>query len=115
MKPGTYTATIFQGELEAGTGSVTVKAGATTSLTLTSSLNRPSTIWSIGKSYLEPCYCGRALISASQVLSMEPLLGKPKGMFSGDKPHMSSLDSSMLTRSRLCIRKLQSELFPMPD
>ncbi|KAF5382448.1 hypothetical protein D9615_003008 [Tricholomella constricta] len=48
MKPGTYTATLFQGELEAGTGSVTVRSGATTSLTLTASLNRPSTLWSIG-------------------------------------------------------------------
>lgn len=48
MLPGTYTATLYQGELEAGTGSVTVSAGKTSSLTLTSSLNVPSTIWSIG-------------------------------------------------------------------
>ncbi|KAF4577083.1 polysaccharide lyase 4 family protein [Pleurotus pulmonarius] len=48
MKPGTYTVTLFQGELEAGTGSVSVSAGRTSSVTLTSSLNRPSTIWSIG-------------------------------------------------------------------
>ncbi|KAF8895440.1 polysaccharide lyase family 4 protein [Infundibulicybe gibba] len=48
MKPGTYTATLFQGELEAGTGSVTVSAGKTSSLTLTTSLSKPSVIWSIG-------------------------------------------------------------------
>lgn len=48
MKPGTYTVTLFQGELEAGTGSVTVKAGSSASVTLKSSLNVPSTIWKIG-------------------------------------------------------------------
>jgi rhamnogalacturonan endolyase len=48
MKPGTYTVTLYQGELEAGTGSVTVSAGKTTSVTLTSSLSRPTTIWNIG-------------------------------------------------------------------
>lgn len=48
MKPGTYTVTLYQGELEAGTGSVTISAGKTSSLTLTSSLSTPSTIWSIG-------------------------------------------------------------------
>ncbi|KAG6918336.1 hypothetical protein DXG01_015195 [Tephrocybe rancida] len=48
MKPGTYTATLYQGELEAGTGTVSVSAGSTSSLTLTSSLNKPTTIWSIG-------------------------------------------------------------------
>jgi rhamnogalacturonan endolyase len=48
MKPGTYTVTLYQGELEAGTGSVTVTAGSTSTITLTSNLSRPSTIWSIG-------------------------------------------------------------------
>ncbi|KXN88179.1 putative rhamnogalacturonate lyase A [Leucoagaricus sp. SymC.cos] len=48
MKPGTYTATLYQGELEAGTGSVTVSAGRTATITLTSNLSRPSVIWSIG-------------------------------------------------------------------
>lgn len=48
MKPGTYTVTLYQGELEAGTGSVTISAGKTSSLTLTSNLSTPSTIWSIG-------------------------------------------------------------------
>ncbi|KAL0960933.1 hypothetical protein HGRIS_005938 [Hohenbuehelia grisea] len=48
MKPGTYTVTLYQGELEAGTGSVGVTAGRTSTITLTSNLSRPSTIWSIG-------------------------------------------------------------------
>jgi len=48
MKPGTYTATLYQGELEAGTGTVTVKAGGTSSLNIVSNLSRPTTIWSIG-------------------------------------------------------------------
>lgn len=49
MKPGTYTVTLYQGELEAGTGSVTVSAGRTSSITLSSNLSRPNTIWSIGE------------------------------------------------------------------
>ena len=49
MKPGTYTVTLYQGELEAGSGSVTVTAGGTSSINLSSSLNRPNTIWSIGR------------------------------------------------------------------
>jgi len=48
MKPGTYTATLYQGELEAGTGSVTVTAGQISSLTLASNLSLLSLIWSIG-------------------------------------------------------------------
>jgi len=50
MKPGTYTVTLFQGELEAGTGTVNINAGQTSSITLTSILSKPSTIWSIGTS-----------------------------------------------------------------
>ncbi|KAF7314310.1 Polysaccharide lyase family 4 protein [Mycena kentingensis (nom. inval.)] len=48
MKPGTYTVTLYQGELEAGTGSVTVRAGASSSISISSNLSRPTTIWSIG-------------------------------------------------------------------
>ncbi|KAK0201694.1 polysaccharide lyase family 4 protein [Desarmillaria ectypa] len=48
MKPGTYTVTLYQGELAAGTGTVTVTAGSTTTLELTSSLDVLDTIWSIG-------------------------------------------------------------------
>ncbi|KAJ3513572.1 hypothetical protein NLJ89_g2873 [Agrocybe chaxingu] len=48
MKPGTYSITLFEGEIEAGTGTVTVNAGQTSSITLTPTLSRLSTIWSIG-------------------------------------------------------------------
>ncbi|KAF9013429.1 polysaccharide lyase family 4 protein [Cyathus striatus] len=48
MKPGTYTVSLYQGELEVGTGSVNVNAGQTSSITLNPSSSRPSTIWSIG-------------------------------------------------------------------
>jgi len=48
MKPGTYNVTLYQGELEAGTDSVTVSAGKTSSLTLKSKLHYPSVLWSIG-------------------------------------------------------------------
>lgn len=48
MKPGTYTVTLYQGEVAAGTGSVSVSAGRTSSVNLSSNLSRPNTIWSIG-------------------------------------------------------------------
>jgi len=49
MKPGSYTQTLFQGELEVATRTVTVSAG--TSLTgqnITSAWPNPATIWKIG-------------------------------------------------------------------
>ncbi|CAL1712560.1 unnamed protein product [Somion occarium] len=48
IKPGTYTVTLYEGELESGTSSVSVSAGGTASVTLKASASRPSTIWSIG-------------------------------------------------------------------
>ncbi|KAF8645163.1 hypothetical protein AX16_007991 [Volvariella volvacea WC 439] len=48
MKPGTYTVSLYQGEIEIGTGSASVNAGSTTTVSLSSSISRPSTIWSIG-------------------------------------------------------------------
>ncbi|KAK7464908.1 hypothetical protein VKT23_006116 [Stygiomarasmius scandens] len=48
MKPGTYDVTLYQGELEAGTGTVTISAGGTANVDLESSLDVPDTIWSIG-------------------------------------------------------------------
>ncbi|KAJ7147554.1 Rhamnogalacturonase B, N-terminal-domain-containing protein [Mycena crocata] len=48
MKPGAYTVTLYQGELEAGTGSVSVTAGRTSTLSISSSLSVPSVIWRIG-------------------------------------------------------------------
>ncbi|PPR05366.1 hypothetical protein CVT24_007979 [Panaeolus cyanescens] len=48
MKPGTYQVSLFQGELEVGTGSVAITAGRTTNINLSSTISRPSVIWSIG-------------------------------------------------------------------
>ncbi|KAJ7366715.1 polysaccharide lyase family 4 protein [Mycena albidolilacea] len=48
MKPGTYTVTLYQGELEAGTASVSVTAGRTSTVNIASSLSVPNAIWRIG-------------------------------------------------------------------
>jgi rhamnogalacturonan endolyase len=49
MKPGTYTATLYEGELGIASGSATVTAGNTTTLNLTGTdPNTTSTIWRIG-------------------------------------------------------------------
>ncbi|TFK40637.1 Rhamnogalacturonase B, N-terminal-domain-containing protein [Crucibulum laeve] len=70
MKPGTYTVTLYQGELEAGSGSVTVSAGKTSSITLSSSLSRPSTIWSIGTVDGTPS----GFLNADKIQTMHPLV-----------------------------------------
>ncbi|QRW25723.1 rhamnogalacturonate lyase [Rhizoctonia solani] len=48
VKPGTYTATLFKKELEVATGSVTVSAGKSSSLTLSSTESIKTTVWQIG-------------------------------------------------------------------
>jgi rhamnogalacturonan endolyase len=48
MKPGTYTATLYQGELAVATASVTVSSGGTSTLNLSSTLSHPATIWKLG-------------------------------------------------------------------
>jgi rhamnogalacturonan endolyase len=51
MLPGTYTLTVFKGELAVHTGSVTVTAGGTTSLhtlTITGDPSTASTVWRLG-------------------------------------------------------------------
>lgn len=48
MKPGTYTVTLYQGEIESGTATVAVSAGGTSSANVNSNLSLPSSIWSIG-------------------------------------------------------------------
>ncbi|KAL0576044.1 hypothetical protein V5O48_005925 [Marasmius crinis-equi] len=68
MKPGTYSVTLYQGELEAGTGSVTISAGRTSSVTLTSTLSRPSTIWSIGTVDGTPA----GFLNADKIQTMHP-------------------------------------------
>lgn len=49
MKPGTYTATLYKGELAVATGTVDVTAGATTPLNLASTEAAPSVIFRIGE------------------------------------------------------------------
>jgi len=48
MKPGTYTATLYQGELGVTTGSATVTSGGNATLNLSSTLAHPTTIWKVG-------------------------------------------------------------------
>jgi rhamnogalacturonan endolyase len=48
MKPGTYTATLYQGELGVATASVSVTSGGNATLNLASALSHPTTIWKVG-------------------------------------------------------------------
>jgi len=48
MKPGTYTATLYQGELGVATASVNVTSGGNATLNLASALAHPTTIWKVG-------------------------------------------------------------------
>jgi rhamnogalacturonan endolyase len=49
MKTGSYTMTLYQGELAVATKSVTVNTGANTGQNISSSFTQPTTIWQIGK------------------------------------------------------------------
>ncbi|KAJ6557340.1 polysaccharide lyase family 4 protein [Mycena vulgaris] len=68
MKPGTYTVTLYQGELEAGTGSVSVSAGKTSTLSITSSLSVPTVIWRIGTVDGSPV----GFLNADKIQTMHP-------------------------------------------
>jgi autotransporter-associated beta strand protein len=68
MKPGTYTATLYKGELEVATDSVTVSAGATTTLNLTSTEAMPATIFRIGNWDGTPA----GLMNADKIVQMHP-------------------------------------------
>ena len=68
MKPGTYTVTLYQGELEAGSGSITVNAGSTATVSLSSNLSRPSAIWSIGTDDGTPA----GFLNADKIETMHP-------------------------------------------
>src|SRR6185369_10943583 len=68
MKPGTYTATLYKGELEVATDSVTVSAGTTTTLNLTSTEPTPSTIFRIGDWDETPA----GLMNAEKIVQMHP-------------------------------------------
>lgn len=68
MKPGTYTATLFEGELESSTASVTVSAGGTTTLNMKAGVSRPSTIFSIGVADGTP----KGFLNADKIERMHP-------------------------------------------
>ncbi|CCO35774.1 hypothetical protein BN14_09894 [Rhizoctonia solani AG-1 IB] len=48
VKPGSYTATLYKKELEVAKGTVTVSAGKTETLSLTSTESLPTLVWQIG-------------------------------------------------------------------
>ncbi|KAJ7175720.1 polysaccharide lyase family 4 protein [Mycena filopes] len=68
MKPGTYTVTLYQGELEAGTGSVSVSAGKTSTVSVSASLSVPSVIWRIGTVDGTPT----GFLNADKIQTMHP-------------------------------------------
>jgi rhamnogalacturonan endolyase len=68
MKPGTYTATLYKGELGVATNSVTVTAGATTTLNLTSTEATPSVIFRIGEWDGTPA----GLMNGDEIVQMHP-------------------------------------------
>lgn len=68
MKPGTYTVTLFKGELEVGTGSASVSAGGTTTVNLSSNESIPNAIWSIGNSDGTPS----GFLNADKIETMHP-------------------------------------------
>ncbi len=68
MKPGTYTATLYKGELEVATDSATVVAGATIPLNLTSTEATPSVIFRIGEWDGTPA----GLLNAANIPQMHP-------------------------------------------
>ncbi|HWA86119.1 MAG TPA: rhamnogalacturonan lyase B N-terminal domain-containing protein [Opitutus sp.] len=68
VKPGTYTATLYKGELSVATASVTVNAGATTPLDLASTEPAPSVIFRIGDWDGTPA----GLLNADHITQMHP-------------------------------------------
>jgi rhamnogalacturonan endolyase len=69
MKPGTYTATLYQGELGIATGSATVTAGGNATLNLTgNSPTTTATIWRIGTWDGTPL----EFLNGGNIMSMHP-------------------------------------------
>ena len=68
IKPGTYTATLYDQELEVATASVTIIAGATTTQNIANTQSTPSTIWSIGKWDGTPI----GFLNADKIQTMHP-------------------------------------------
>ena len=68
MKPGTYTVSLYKGELAVATESVTVTAGTTTALNLASTETTPSTIFRIGEWDGTPA----GFLNADKIVQMHP-------------------------------------------
>ncbi|HVU34952.1 MAG TPA: rhamnogalacturonan lyase B N-terminal domain-containing protein [Opitutaceae bacterium] len=68
MKPDTYTATLYKGELAVATGTATVTAGTTTTLNLTSTEPAPSVIFRIGEWDGTPA----GFLNAANIPTMHP-------------------------------------------
>jgi rhamnogalacturonan endolyase len=68
MKPGSYTATLYKGELAVATSPVTVAAGSTTPLNLVSAEPAPSAIFRIGEWDGTPA----GFLNADKIVEMHP-------------------------------------------
>jgi rhamnogalacturonan endolyase len=68
MKPGTYAATLYKGELPVTNGTTTVSAGVTNTLNLASGESAPSYIFKIGEWDGTPA----GLLNASNIINMHP-------------------------------------------
>jgi rhamnogalacturonan endolyase len=68
IKPGTYTATLYKGELEVATSPVTVTAGQTSPLNLASTETAPSVIFRIGEWDGTPA----GLLNGDKIVQMHP-------------------------------------------
>jgi rhamnogalacturonan endolyase len=68
MKPGSYTATLYKGELEVATNSVTVTAGQTNTLNLVSSEIAPSFVFKIGEWDGTP----NGFLNTDKIMTMHP-------------------------------------------
>lgn len=68
MKPGTYEATLYKGELEVAVDTATVTAGATTTLNLVSTEPTPSVIFRIGEWDGTPA----GLLNGDKITEMHP-------------------------------------------
>jgi rhamnogalacturonan endolyase len=68
MKPGTYTAILYKGELEVATNSVTITAGQTNTLNLVSSETAPNFVFKIGEWDGTP----NGFLNADKIITMHP-------------------------------------------
>jgi rhamnogalacturonan endolyase len=68
MRPGTYTAILYKGELEVATNSVTIAAGQTNTLNLASSEIAPNYVFKIGEWDGTP----NGFLNADKIITMHP-------------------------------------------